>query len=95
MRPHTMPSEEYLQQVVEKEKNNQEQGWRNRVAALETVKSQTQTQRDAERPDFSTNLVAPFAGDEKIQRVAHSSKRKAVQAFGNGGCCNDQVRARC
>lgn len=35
MRPHTMPSEEYLQQVVEK-------------------------------PDFSTNLVAPFAGDEKI-----------------------------
>ena len=83
MRPHTMPSEEYLQQVVEKEKNNQEQGWQNRVAALETVKSQTQTQRDAERPDFSTNLGAPFAGDEKIQRVARSSKRKAVQAFGS------------
>eukprot|EP00435_Cladocopium_sp_Y103_P071441 s24_g37.t1 len=29
-RPHTMPSEEYLQQMIENEKNNQELGWQNR-----------------------------------------------------------------
>ena len=95
MRPQTMPSEEYLQQMIENEKNSQDIGWQNRMAALEKVKSQTKTLRNAEKPAFSTNLVARFTGDEKIQPVAHSSKRKAVQAFGNCGCYNDQVRAEC
>ena len=94
MCPHTMPSEGYLQQMIENEKNNQELGCQKRVAALEKIKSQTQMLRDAEKPDFSTYLVAPFPGDEKVQRVARLSKRKAVQAFGNRRCCNDQVRAR-
>eukprot|EP00913_Durusdinium_trenchii_P010198 g9560.t1 len=58
MRPFTMPSGEYLQQMIENEKNNQQPGWQSRIAALHKLKEHGRLLKDAEDPEFSTNLLA-------------------------------------
>ena len=76
MRPHTMPSEEYLQQMIENEKNNQRLGWHNRVRALEKLKNDSRLLKDAEDPEFSRKLVAELTSDQKVQRAARHCRSK-------------------
>eukprot|EP00438_Fugacium_kawagutii_P018306 Skav212455 [mRNA] locus=scaffold385:113825:115393:+ [translate_table: standard] len=76
MRPHTMPATEYVQQLIENEKNNQQPGWQNRVAALQKLKRDSSLLKDAEDPQFSQNMYSQWARDQKVQRAAKSLKKK-------------------
>lgn len=83
MRPHTMPSEAYLQQLIENEKANQLPGWQGRVNGLEKLKTQNRLLKDAEDPEFSQKLVAQFTGDQKVQRAARYCKTKGGNNAGS------------
>lgn len=85
MRPHTMPSEEYVQQMIENEKSNQHPGWQQRVAALQKMKDDSRLLQDAEDPQFSDKILAKFAADQKVQRVTRHFKTKQSNGGSNGG----------
>ena len=82
MRPNTLPNEEYLQMMIENEKNNQQPGWQGRVAGLERLKTQGKLMKDAEDPEFSKKLLAKrFTHDQPIQRAARTWKKKGSNAW--------------
>lgn len=82
MRPNTLPNEEYLQMMIENEKNNQQPGWQGRVAGLERLKTQGKLMKDAEDPEFSKKLLAKrFTHDQPIQRAARTWKKKGSTAW--------------
>ena len=85
MRPHTMPSEEYIQQMIDNENNNQQPGWKGRVAALQKLKDDSRLLKDAEDPEFSAKMFADFTGNQKVQRVGRIWKDKKKHNNGAWG----------
>ena len=73
MRPNAMPSEAYIQTMVENEKNNQHQGWQDRVTVLEKLKKQSELLKGAEDPEFTDKLLKKFRQDQNLSVVAKKS----------------------
>lgn len=94
MRPHTMPSEEYLQQMIKNEENGQQPGWQNRVAVLDQLKSHSRLLQDAEDPEFSKKMIAKVTSAENVQKATRSSKRKSRALADFGYFRSDYVRPR-
>ncbi|CAJ1366813.1 unnamed protein product [Effrenium voratum] len=67
MRPSVLPSEEYIQIMIENEKSNQKPGWQNRVPVLEKLKKNSAPLKNAEDPQFTERLLKDFREDEKTK----------------------------
>ncbi|CAJ1440388.1 unnamed protein product [Effrenium voratum] len=67
MRPSVLPSEEYIQIMIENEKSNQKPGWQNRVPVLEKLKKNSALLKNAEDPQFTERLLKDFREDEKTK----------------------------
>ena len=73
MRPNAIPSEAYIEIMIENEKSKQQHGWQNRVKVLQKLKKQSELLRDAEDPEFTEKLLKKFRQDQNISFVAEKS----------------------
>ena len=76
MRPNVMPSEDYIQIMIENEKNNQRLGFQDRIKVLQKLKTQSEMLRKAEDPNFTQQLLKDFGLtlDQNIKRAVRPSK---------------------
>jgi len=77
LRPNVMPPTDYLQQMIENEQRNRKPGYSKRISALEQLKHQGDLLKKVSDPNF--NILADFAGDDKVKVGLQHVKKKNGQ----------------
>lgn len=81
LRPTAMPSDKYVEMMIQNEKNNQKPGFSGRIRALETIKKKAILLQEATDSNFDP--LKDFKVDASIKKMLKSSKKKsgAVKGF--------------
>eukprot|EP00929_Paragymnodinium_shiwhaense_P006821 TRINITY_DN110784_c0_g1_i1.p1 TRINITY_DN110784_c0_g1~~TRINITY_DN110784_c0_g1_i1.p1 ORF type:complete len:717 (+),score=132.48 TRINITY_DN110784_c0_g1_i1:251-2401(+) len=86
MRPCAMPSEQYVEMLIQNERNNQKPGFQGRIKVLESLKDKSALMQRASAPDFDP--LKDYKSDGVIQRrLSIKQPRKwqpAARSYGWG-----------